>query len=417
MITKIRLKYGKEIKEVALPQRNLMGVLEPADLEVVSNEQEEVRQALQNPIGSEGLSTLAKGKSNIVILVSDITRPSPSYRMLPPILEELNKGGVKDEQVTVVFGLGFHRPHTPEEQRQLIGEDLFARLKCLDHDRDNCIHIGSTSRGTPVEVFRPVTEADLLIATGNIEFHYNAGYSAGNKALFPGVCSRRSIEANHQSMLKPGTETGRIEGNPMREDIEEAGRLAGVKFIVNVVLNSKKEIVKAVAGDPIKAHREGVKWVDKIYKLPLPHLADIAIASCGGSPKDINLYQAQKGFENASYAVRKGGVVILLAECREQLGEPLFEDWLRRAKTVDEPLQWVKEKFVLGAHKAVFLCQVLREKAGYLISAMPDELVRECFLEPAVTVEEALQKALTELGQDAKILVLPNANTTVPYVE
>ncbi|HHY60919.1 MAG TPA: nickel-dependent lactate racemase [Clostridia bacterium] len=412
----IALKYGQGSLEVTVPDENLMGVLEPADLPGVPDEMAEIRQALANPIGAEPLSVMAQGKKNVVILVSDITRPSPSHKLLPPIVEELNKAGVRDDQITVVFGLGFHRSHTPEEQERLVGKEMFARLKCIDHDRNDCVPLGHTSRGTPVEVFRPVAEADLLIATGNIEFHYNAGYTAGNKALFPGVCSQRSIEANHRTMLQPGTEAGRIEGNPMREDIEEAGALAGVKFIVNVVLNAKKQIVKAVAGHPIQAHREGVKWVDKMYKRPLSQPADIVIASCGGSPKDINLYQAQKGFENASYAVRKGGVIILVAECPEGYGEPLFEDWINRAQSIDDPIRWVQEKFVLGAHKAVVICQVLKEKEGFLVSSMPEEAVRKCFFQPAATVEEAVTKALQKLGPEAKILVMPNANVTVPYI-
>ena len=416
MSTQISLKYGKGTLEVAVPKENLMGILEPADLPGVPDELEEIRQALANPIESEPLAVMAKGKENVVILVSDITRPSPSHKILPPIVEELNKAGVRDDQITVVFGLGFHRGHTREEQEQLVGKEMFARLRCLDHDRNDCVHIGNTSRGTPVEIFRKVAEADFLIATGNIEFHYNAGYTAGDKALFPGVCSQKSVEANHQSMIHPGTETGKLEGNPMREDIEEAGGLAGVKFIVNVVLNSKKEIVKAVAGHRIKAHREGVKWVDTMYKRSIPHLADIVIASSGGSPKDINLYQAQKGFENASYAVRKGGIIILVAECPEHYGEPLFEDWITRAQSVDDPIKWVQEKFVLGAHKAVVFCQVLKEKDGYLVSEMPEDMVKNCFFHPAATVEEALEQALEKLGRDAKILVMPNANTTVPFV-
>lgn len=417
MSTQISLKYGKGTIAITVPKKNLMGILEPADLPGVPDELEEIRNALANPTESEPLSVLAKGKKNVVILVSDITRPSPSHKMLPPIVEELNKAGVQDDQITVVFGLGFHRSHTKDEQEQLIGKEMFARLRCLDHDRNDCIHIGNTSRGTPVEIFRPVAEADFLIATGNIEFHYNAGYTAGSKALFPGVCSQRSIEANHQTMIYPGTETGKLEGNPMREDIEEAGELAGIKFIVNVILNSKKEIVKAVAGHRIKAHREGVKWVDKMYKRPISQPADIVIACCGGSPKDINLYQAQKGFENASYAARKGGIIILVAECPEHFGEPLFEDWITRAESVDDPIKWVQEKFVLGAHKAVVFCQVLKEKEGYLVSSMPDDMVKSCFFQPAASVEEALEMALQKLGQDAKILVMPNANTTVPFIE
>ncbi len=157
--------------------------------------------------------------------------------------------------------------------------------------------------------------------------------------------------------------------------------------------------------------------MDKMYKRQIPHRADIVICSSGGYPKDINLYQAQKGFENASYAVRDGGIIILLAECGELLGEPLFEEWMLRATSPDDPVKWIQEKFILGAHKAAVICQVLQKKKAYLISAIPEDMVRKCFFEPAKSVEEALQKALEELGQDAKILVMPYANVTVPFVE
>ena len=238
MPAKISLKYGKSAVEFQVPGGNLLGMLEPADLPGVPRDQEEIRRALAEPIESLPLKEMAKNKKNVVILVSDITRPVPSDKILPPIVGELNEAGVRDHQITVVFGLGYHRPHTEKEKEQLVGSEMFARLKCIDHDIRDCIPIGKTHRGTPVEVFRPVTESDFLIATGNIEFHYNAGYTGGCKALFPGVCSKKSIEMNHRRMLEPGSVTGRLRGNTIREDMEETGELADVKFILNLVLNS-----------------------------------------------------------------------------------------------------------------------------------------------------------------------------------
>ena len=155
-----------------------------------------------------------------------------------------------------------------------MGEEVYSKVRCIDHDINDCVYLGTTKKA-PVEVFRPVAEADLIIATGNLEFHYKAGYSGGDKALLPGVCSKRTIETNHVMMIKPGTMPGRAEGNPMREDIEEAGRIAGVNFIVNAVLNSHKEIVKVVAGDPVKAHREGAKYIDKMYKRNIEEKVDV----------------------------------------------------------------------------------------------------------------------------------------------
>ncbi|MFZ5754348.1 MAG: nickel-dependent lactate racemase [Bacillota bacterium] len=416
-VTNIKLKYGNDYHTVSVPTKNIMDIIIPEDLPGVPDQMEEVRRALREPIESEPLSVLAKGKENVVILCSDITRPSPSYLLVPPILEELNTAGVTDDKITVVFGLGYHRPHTEEEKKKLIGEEVYRRVKCIDHDRNNCVYLGQSSRGTPIWVFEPVAKTDLIIGTANLEFHYKAGYSGGDKALMPGVCSKETIQANHVMMIRPGTMPGKADGNPMREDIEEIGRIAGVKFIVNPVLNSNKEIVKCVAGHPVKAHREGCKYIDMMYKRSIPEKADIVICCPGGHPKDINLYQAQKGFENASYAVKDGGIIILFAKCGEMLGEKTFEDWMFRATSVDDPVNWIQEEFVLGAHKAVVICLVLQKKKAYLISDIPDDITRKCFFEPAKSVEEALEKALAKMGPEAKILVMPYANSTLPFVE
>lgn len=413
----VELKYESSKVKVDIPDSNLYSILNPEDLPEVKDPLQEVKDAIKNPIGSISLKEMARGKKNIVILASDISRPSPSHILVPPIIAELREAGVCYDNITVVFGLGYHRKHTEEEKKKLVGEEVYGKVKCIDHDINDCVYMGTTTRGTPVEVFRPVAGADLLIATGNLEFHYKAGYSGGDKALFPGVCSKRSIEANHIMMIKPGTMPGKADGNPMREDIEEAGRIANVSFIVNAVLNSHKEIVKVVAGDPIKAHREGAKYIDMMYKRNIKEKVDIVVASCGGFPKDINLYQAQKGLENASYAVKDGGSIILLAECREGLGEATFEEWMLKAKSPHDPVEWIQKDFKLGAHKAAVICMVLQRVKVYLVSCLDKNLVKDVFFIPAESAQDALNTALKEYGERAKVLVLPYANSTLPYVE
>lgn len=412
-----QLKYGKSKIEINIKGSNLYDVLSPCDIVGVKDPFQEVRNAMDNPIGSAKLKDIAAGKKKIVILASDITRPSPSHILLPPIINELLTAGLDYDNITIVFGLGYHRKHTEEEKKKLVGEDIYDKMKCIDHDINECINIGITKHGTAVEVFKPVTEADLIIATGNLELHYIAGYSGGDKALFPGVCSKKTIETNHAMMIKPGTMPGRIDGNPVREDIEEAGRIAGVDFIVNAVLNSKNEIVKVVAGDPIKAHREGCKCIDKMYKRNIMKKVDIVVASCGGYPKDINLYQSQKGLENASYAVKDSGSIILLAECKEGLGEATFEEWMVKAKSPCDPIDWIQKEFVLGAHKAAVVCMVLKRVKVYLVSKMDPNVVKDIFFIPADSAQNALDMAIKEYGNNAKVLVLPYANSTLPYVE
>lgn len=416
-MAKVELKYKDSFIDVDIPDKNLIGVFNNRDLPGVDNPIAEVEEALANPIGSPRLREIVRGKRNIVILASDITRPSPSHILIPPIVEELLKSNIKYENIKIVFGLGYHRKHTEEEKKLLVGSDIYKKIPCIDHDINDCVYLGKTSRGTPIEVFRAVAEADFIIATGNLEFHYKAGYSGGNKALFPGVTSKRTIETNHKMMISPGTMPGVTEGNPMREDIEEGGEIGGVKFIVNAVLNGNKEIVKVVAGDPIKAHRHGTKYIDEMYKRQIDEKADIVIASCGGFPKDINLYQAQKGMENASYALRDGGSMILLAECKEGLGEKTFEEWMLKAKNPKEPIKWIQEEFILGGHKAALMCMVLDRVNVYLLSSMDDDFVRSIFFIPIKSVQETFDELLIKYGDNAKVIVLPSANSTVPYLK
>jgi len=414
---KVSLKYGEKQLQLEVPDHTEL--LSPkTEFPSVDDPFGEVRRALDNPIASPTLTQVVENMKprKIAILVSDLTRPSPSHIIVPPILEELNRAGVKREQIKIVFGLGFHRKMSEEEMKKAVGEEVFERYECINHDIDNCVYIGETSRGTPVEVFRPVIESDLIIATGNLELHWFVGYSGGYKALLPGVCSKRTIEKNHSLMLSENAIAGNI-NSPVRLDIEEAGAMTNVRFIVNVVLNSKKQIVKAVAGHPIAAHREGVKYIDAMYKVPIAKKYDVVIASCGGFPKDINLYQAQKGLDNASHAVKDNGTIVLVAECREGFGERTFEEWMRKAKSPDEPLQWIRSNFVLGGHKAVGFCRVLKKADIFLCSSMDENVVREIFMTPFIDPQRAIDAALEKHGKSASVLLMPYANSTLPMLE
>jgi nickel-dependent lactate racemase len=412
---KVSLKYGRSAIEVEVPDKNLKAVLLPNEGEKVFDESDEIKRALSNPIGSERLSEIVKDRKNAVVVVSDITRPVPSSLLLPPLIDELVTGGLDENAITILFALGSHRKQRDEEKRKLIGDETFKRLKSIDHDVNNCIHIGRTSSGTDLEVFRPVVEADLKILTGAIDVHYFAGYTGGLKSILPGVSSMKTIEANHKMLLMEDARAGNIDG-PIRKDIEEAGAILGVDFILNVVLNSRKEIVKAVAGDPIKAHREGVKIVDQMYKVPLQP-SEIVLASAGGFPKDISLYQAHKALENASNAVKSGGTLILLAECEERFANVEFERWISEADIPKDLVERLKRDFKIGGHKAACIARFLERGEVVLVSAMDEEDVRRAFMIPAKSVEEALDYAFLKHGEDASITVIPYGGSTLPIVK
>ena len=411
---RIELGFGAGTQTLEFPDKNLLGVLMPNEVERGLTGEAEVRRALKEPIGAPPLREVAKPGEKIAVITSDITRPLPSYKVLPALLDELYAAGVKPEDVTLVFALGSHRCHTAEEQRKLAGDRAYSEIRCVDSDPGDCVHMGVTSRGTPVDIFRPVAEADRRICVSNIEYHYFAGYSGGAKAIMPGVSTREAIQANHSRMIRETACAGRLEGNPVREDIEEAAAMVGVDYIVNVVLDEHKEIIRAVAGDVTEAHRAGCAFLDRLYAVEIPRRADIVVVSQGGAPKDLNLYQTQKALDNAKHAVKKGGTVVLAGSCREGLGEKTFEEWMTTAPTAHSLIERIEREFKLGGHKAAAIAMVLENADIYLVSELEPDFVRSLFFTPFPDVQSAFDAALKKQGPDAEVLVMPYGGSTLP---
>lgn len=408
--------YGKEGQTFEIPQTYHVESINPNKIENLKIKKHTVEEALDNPIGTRRLEEIIKPKNKIVIVTSDITRPMPSYKVLPNILKRLKKVGVKKENISIVFALGSHRKHTKEEKIKLVGEEVYNSILCKDSSEDDFIDMGKTSKGTPILINKTVAEADIRICLGNIEYHYFAGYSGGAKAIMPGVSNREAIQSNHSKMVEYGAEVGRLEDNPVRLDIEEAIKFCNIDFILNVILDEKKEIVHAVAGDYIKAHREGCSFLDKLYKKNIKEYADIVIASQGGYPKDLNLYQTQKALANAVFAVKKGGIIILVGSCNEGFGEYVFETWMKEAKCPEEMIKRIQNDFQLGGHKAAAIGLVLQKADIYLVSEMNEKIVKDIFMHPYKKIQEALDDALNIKGEYAKILIMPYAGSTLPIL-
>lgn len=408
--------FGTSTQVVEVPEKNLMGVLHANSVETDLTGEAEVRRALEAPIGSPRLREIVKPGEKIAVVTSDITRPMPTYKVMPALLDELYAGGVRPEDITLVFALGSHRHHTDEERRKLAGERAWAEIKCVDCESGDCVHMGTTKAGTPVDVTRVVAEADRRICLGNIEYHYFAGYSGGAKAIMPGVSTRDAIQSNHSMMVRPEACAGALETNPLRMDIEEAGAICGIDFIVNVVLSEHKEILRAVAGDSVKAHRAGCAFLDTLYLKELPHGADIVLVSQGGAPKDMNLYQTQKALDNARHAVNKGGIIILIGSCKEGLGEKVFEEWMTKSPSPASMIQRIGRDFQLGGHKAAAIAMTLEKAEVWLVSDMEPEFVRSIFLNPQPSVQTALDRAFEKLGPDASVLAMPFGGSTLPRI-
>ena len=355
----IEVGFGSGTQSVEVPDGNLMGVLAPNRVEHDLTGVDEVIRALENPIGTPRLRNIVRPGERIAVVTSDITRPFPTYAVMPALLDELYAAGVDPADITLVFALGSHRFHTEEERRHLAGERAWREIRCIDGDPSSCVHVGKTKAGTPVDIVDVVADADRRICLGNIEYHYFAGYSGGAKALMPGVSTREAIQANHTKMVDPRSCAGNLDDNPVRQDIEEAAAMVGCDFLLNVVLDERKRIVKAVAGDLVRAHREGCRFLDSLYRVEVPRRADVVIVSQGGAPKDLNLYQTQKALDNAKHVVAEGGVVVLVGSCAEGLGNKAFEDWMTRAKRPRDLIDRVQADFKLGGHKAAAIAMVM----------------------------------------------------------
>lgn len=414
------LPYGKSEICVRIPTRNFLGSIEPAEKQGVLDARAEIERALREPIGSKPLSAIVKPEHKVAIVVDDATRPAPSDLMVPPLLDELNVAGVKGENVTVIFGCGTHRAVTREEAVRLLGEDVLNRVKVISHDcrAEDLVYLGKTGKhGTKVYLNRIFAEADVKILTGDVCFHYYAGYGGGRKSVLPAVTGGETIKHNHAMLLHPEAKTGVLEGNPVHEDMVEAAKLAKVDFIVNVVINSEGEIVKAFAGDLEQAFYEGVKLVDEMYRVQVDRKADIVVVSPGGHPADVNLFQAYKGVDNALEVVKRGGVIILVAECPEGHGNQVFYDWMVKFKDLKAVEREIKRRFVLGGHKAYYLMKALRKVQIILVSSMPDYYASNVFrLKTARAVNDALNEAFSITGKKVKIWAMPYGNFTLPAV-
>jgi nickel-dependent lactate racemase len=417
----IWLPYGKTEVCARVPMQNFLGTLEPKEKPGVPDARAEVERALKEPIGSKRLSEIAKQGHRVAIVVDDMTRPAPSHLMVPPILDELKMAGVEDEKITVIFGCGTHRAVKHEEAVSLLGEEILNRIKIVSHDckANDLVYVGTTQKhGNKVYLNRVFAEADVKILTGDVCFHYYAGYGGGRKSVLPAVSGEETIKHNHAMLLHPNAKTGVLNGNPVHEDMVEAAKLARVDFILNVVTNSKGEVVKAFAGDLEQAFYEGVKVVDEMYRIPVDRKADLVVVSPGGHPADVNLFQAYKGVDSALEVVKRSGVIVLVAECPEGHGNQVFYDWMVKFSDIKDVEREIKRNFVLGGHKTYYLLDALQNHQIILVSSMPDYYATNVFkLKTARAVNDALNEAFKIAGKNAKVWAMPYGNFTHPEVK
>jgi nickel-dependent lactate racemase len=299
----------------------------------------------------------------------------------------------------------------PEEFGQVLSPEILARYRVICHnayDRDSLVHLGQTRRGTPVWLNQDYAWAELRLVVGNIEPHQFVGFSGGVKSAVIGLGGAETVNHNHAMMTDPQARLGRYDDNPVRQDIEEMGRLIDIHFALNAILNEKKELVSAIAGEPRAVMQQGMPQVRELYQINVSQPFDLIIASPGGHPKDINLYQAQKGLAHAALITKTGGAIVLAAACPEGTGSDKYEQWMEEKTSYQEVFErFQQEGFRVGPHKARVL----------LLSEMPGGLVQSLLLEPVDSLETALSLVLPELAPEARIGIMPMANATIPALQ
>jgi len=406
---KIKIPYGKTEVYLNIPDKNLNEIISVSNSGQKNPDEDFIiKRALSNPVRSGRITELASNKRSACILVSDVTRPCPSFKFLPYIIDELNSGGIHD--IKVVFGLGIHRKQTVAEKIRLAGNYAAKKAELLDSDSSKCRLIGCTSRGTPVEIFEEVLDADILMATGNIEYHYYAGYSGGAKALMPGVSSHKAIVKNHSLMSSVNASAGNFASNPVRMDIEEAGRIAGIDFIFNVILDDSNNIIDAVSGANNEAFIEGIKRYDLISGKKLKERSEIVIVSPGGYPKDINLYQSHKALENVQEIVTPGGKLVLLAECCEGFGQETFKKWSNKVRDFSFLKKKIEKKFVFGIHKVLAISKILLNTEVFLYSGLSKKETEEIGFIKINDPQELIDRQI-DAKKDMKITVVPGGRS------
>jgi nickel-dependent lactate racemase len=422
MTSKIcKIPYGKKFIEIEFNGDFNVYKLQPNNVKPARNDFLEVLKALDNPVSHAALRNF-RNVDNIAVVVSDQTRTAPSALMLEALLKKLREYNVDWSQITVIVGGGLHPPCDKKTVREILGESIIDRVgKILVHNANNedeLVFLGYTSRNTPIWVNRYYIEAQKRIVTGVIEPHQFMGYTGGAKGVAIGLGGAKTIEKNHSLMLSPDARLGVIEGNPAREDVDEIGKRIKIDLLLNTILNNEKQVVKAVAGHWLKAHRAGVEFCRKIVEVSAPYVADLVIASPGGHPKDLNLYQAQKALTSAEIVSKPNGVIVLVAECSQGFGDEAFEKTMRELSTPEEIIEYFKNQgFKMGVHKAYLWAKAaIKRKVIVVSDKLKSETAEALKVDLSTDLENAVREAM-KLTEVKSIIIMPNASTTVPKVQ
>ncbi|MBM3241255.1 nickel-dependent lactate racemase [Candidatus Poribacteria bacterium] len=417
----INIPYGDSEKRLEVDDKNLLFSVEPPipPRPSLREEQDEVRRAISNPIGTPNLDTLIQPQHKVAILVDDFTRPTPAYKVMLVVLETLAKVGVADDNVNIIIARGTHRRLSRADMEQKVGKEVVERFEVKNHENDrNLVSMGKSKMGTPVWINQTVVEADIRIAIGSVCAHPVAGYGGGAKIIVPGVAGVETIHVNHSRCDHPNVTIGVTDGNPVREDMNDIAQIAKLDFIINTILNPQKEIIRVVAGDVIMAHKEGVKFYSEIYGTKADEPADIVVI--GASPRDATFGHATFALYAGVSMAKAGGTLILVAPCTEGPGSKAGRESFRELATMapDELMTLIRKGEVSASGGAFDYCYskaMNRNRVVLVSDNYSASEARDLGVGYANSVQEAVDNALADVGTDARVGVLPVGGLTVPF--
>lgn len=419
----INLAYGKGRLQAEIPQGIHTEIVEPRYVKGLPDQEGAVKKALEKPIKHLALSECIKSGQKVAIIFSDITRATPYHVMLPPLLKVLDK--LPDKNIAFFCATGTHRPATEEELFTILGKEVCERFKIVQNnapDPSGQKFVGTTSSGNRILLNKEILDYDLKILTGFIEPHFFAGFSGGGKALMPGMASLETVRNNHaiKMLENPNTRWGYTEGNPLWEEVMEAAELASPLFLLNITLNRDKEITGVFAGDLREAHKKGCAFAKDTAMAPLAEAFDIVISSNSGYPLDLNIYQSVKGMSAAERVVKKGGSIIMAAECWDGIpAKSDYETILKSVENVESLMGFIvkHEKDLQDTWQVYFQAMVQLKAKVYLYSELNASTVRSAHLEPVRDITSLVQELVEKYGPETRICVLPEGPHTIPYIK
>jgi len=422
----IRLRYGEAGLDLEFPETaNFAGVLYPQEAEILPRPKDSVLQSLIRPIASEPLKELARGRQDAVIVISDITRPVPNALLLPIIIRQLVESGIPDEKITILVATGIHRPNEGAELERLVGKEIASSYRIINHfskHQDDMVLVGHIGDGVPALVNRHYLAADLKILTGFIEPHMWAGYSGGRKSILPGISSVKTLEFMHgpEMVAHPQTRYGILEGNPFHEAGLSIMEQAGADFIVNVTLNTSKKITGVFSGHPVKAHLEGVEFLERHCVAMLDEPLDFVVTTNAGAPLDCNLYQTAKGISGVAGATREGGVILIATECLEGFGSEEYRAVFEHATTPQAFIEKLmkKEFFLPDQWCAQETYQVMLKNEIWVHTRGIDAATLKRFhFKPVEDLSRAIAELLDRFGRDARWAIVPDGPLLILKVD